>query len=560
MVLVLPRRAGAIERRQTLLESHATFAGADDEPVSADIDAAIDAAIAAALLLHRAGKMQQAELGYRQILHREPNHPVALNLLGTLQAECGRADIAIALIGKAIRLRPDVASFHTNLAVALSSLGRTEEAVASNRRALSLRPENPRAHSNLLVALHHLSGVDRTELFAELLCWGRQHADHLDEGVSRWINDPDPGRRIRVGYVSGELYRHPVGYFLAPVLRLHDASAFEIYCYSNGLRTDGLTEQLRASSDSWRVIADESDGDVADQIRNDRIDILVDLSWHLGNNRLLVFARKPAPVQVSWIAACNTTGMHAMDYLIADASVWPEDDHASTEEIVRLPNVYECYAPPEAFPEASALPARTNGYVTFGNFNRVPKMTPDVVRLWSDILRRVTNSRLVLKASGFADAGVQARFRQLFEQHGIASERLTFLGPSPHDILMRCYGGIDIALDPFPYSGCTTTAEALWMGVPVITLAGDRFVSRTSASFLSTAGHDSLVTANPEEYADVAVDLAGDLSRLDDLRQHLREDVQASPLGDAQQFTQHLESAYRQMWQQWCRARRVVGA
>jgi len=323
---------------------------------------------------------------------------------------------------------------------------------------------------------------------------------------------------------------------------------------------DDLTNRIRGAAHTWCSIVGMSDEGVAALVRDDAIDILVDLSGHLKGSRLLVFARKPAPVQVKWVGGqFNTTGIDAMDYFISDSVETPPGDDAwYTEEVVRLADGYVCYEPPDYAPMVSSLPALRRPYMTFGCFNNLPKVNRDVIALWSQLLDRVSGSRLILKSKQFNDAGVQARYRAMFAEHGIAPDRLDFLGHSPHAELLAKYNDIDIALDPFPYSGGLTTCEALWMGVPVVTMPGETFAGRHAASHLSNVGLTDWVVDTPERYVGLVERWCGDLVGLADLRDDLRPRVKSSPLCDARRFTRNLEAAYRRMWRKWCETNEVV--
>ena len=511
-------------------------------------------ALSHALRDQQAGRLVEAEEGYRQILRAYPNHPDALQLLGVLHSQRGRNDLAVAFIQKAIALKPAVSSFHVNLGSALLTQGRLEDAVASFRHALAIDPTDMRAHSNLLVPLHYIPGYSREALLAEARTWGERHAGSPAAPRHPHRNDARADRRLRIGYVAAEFFRHPVGYFLLPVLLEHDKGQVEIYCYGTGLRTDDLTTRLRAAADQWRNLEGVGD-EVAAMIDDDGIDILVDLSWHLGAHRLPLFARKPAPVQATWISCFDTSGVSSMDYIVADGVVAPErDDAFFVEQVVRLPDAYECYVPPDPMPDVAAAPALQRGHVTFGCFNRIAKVNTGVIAVWAEVLRRLPDARLSLRSGSLDDRSVRARYLSMFAAHGIRAERITLGGPASHAETLAAYHSIDIALDPFPYNGCTTTAEALWMGVLVVALRGDRFVGRASASFLTATGLGQLVAESEEEYVALAVALASDVSRLAELRAGLQQQVAQSALCDAPRFTRQPEAAYRAMWRGWCRA------
>jgi protein O-GlcNAc transferase len=514
-------------------------------------------ALASALEHQQAGRLQEAERIYRQVLSAEPSHPQALHLLGLLNYEAGKSAIAVAFISRAIAIEPRIPSFHHNLGAALQAQGRLDEALASYRQALAIRPDSPQAHSNLLTTLQFVPGP-RAALVAEARAWGARHAEPLTAGVRPHRNRADPERRLRIGYVSGELYRHPVGYFLESVLIAHERSRVEVFCYTNGQRTDDLTARLRGASDHWRSLVGIGDVAAAELIRADGIDILVDLSGHVGNHRLLVFARRAAPVQATWLGYSDTLGISTVDYIMADPIVCPEgDDEFYVERVVRLPSCFLCYRPPRPSPDVAELPALSRGYITLGCFNRISKITPEVAALWAEVLRKMPEARLCLKGSGLDEPMLRARYSHMFRDQGVVPNRLRLLGPSPHRQHLAAHSEIDLALDPFPYSGSTSTAEALWMGVPVVSLRGDRFVSRTSATILAAVGLPDLVAESPQGYVETVVALADDVRQLAQLRATLRQRVARSPLCDGPRFTSGLESAYREMWRAWCQAQRA---
>jgi predicted O-linked N-acetylglucosamine transferase (SPINDLY family) len=365
---------------------------------------------------------------------------------------------------------------------------------------------------------------------------------------------PDPVRRLRVGYVSADFVRHPVGYFIEAVLKAHDRAQVEIFCYSNAWRTDPLTQRLYAVADHWRTIAWKSDLDVANMIRSDEIDILVDLSGHTAGHRLQLFGHKPAPVQATWLGYFGTTGLAAIDYILVDEVISSRSDEDQfVETPVRLPHGYLCYAPREAVP-VRAAPAERLGFATFGCFNKLIKVTPAVITVWAEILRRIPTARLVLKDAALEDPDVRTRCLAKFVSEGVATHRLDLLGRSEHIAYLDAYNHIDIALDPFPFNGGTTTAEALWMGVPVVTLRGDHFVSRLGASLLTGLGARELIADSRQQYVEIATTLANDVPRLVALRAGLRDRLLTSSLCDGPGFTRGLEAAYRRLWQPWCAA------
>jgi predicted O-linked N-acetylglucosamine transferase (SPINDLY family) len=498
----------------------------------------------------------EAVLSFQRCIELEPESPKGHALLGGALLDLDRFDESVAALMRAVELGPDRAESHNSLAVALLMQARVEEAIHHFRLATELDPDSPHHHSGLMFASHYVPGVTCEALYAEAARWGERHAGGLNAAFPEPANSPDPERRLRVGYVSADFHLHPVGYLLETVLLNHDAGQHEIYCYSNGTRVDDLTGRLQARADHWRTLVGTTDDEAAELIRRDGIDLLIDLSGHTGGNRLLLAARKPAPVQAMWLGYFDTTGIPAIDYVLGDAQVCPPGaDRWYVESIARLPRCYVCYTPPANAPEVASLPADRHGVVTFGCFNNLPKVSAEVIEVWSEILHAVPGSRMVLKSNPLSEPSVQERYFGLFQAHGIPRERVTLLGKSPHLEYLAAFGEIDLALDPFPYSGGMTTLDGLWMGVPAVTLAGDRFVSRMSTSHLTAAGLDEYVASSREEYVEKAILCASDLSRLRALRAGLRDQVARSPLCDGTGFTRELEAAYRRMWRTWCWSR-----
>ncbi|TWA74577.1 putative O-linked N-acetylglucosamine transferase (SPINDLY family) [Azospirillum brasilense] len=535
-------------------------------------------------LFHQQRRPNEAVAAYRQAIALQPGFVEALNNLGSLFLDVGQTDAAIAAFTNAIQAAPANAESHGNLGYALdlqdrlgeaaaayrvalnfqpdfalgwSNLGNVlkgqghlDQAMAAYRSALTHRPDYPMAHSNVLMAQHYLPECGN----ADFLAAAREWAGPADGGhavVAPVVRDDGP-RPLRVGYVSSDFNSHPVGYFLESVLRAHDRKAVTAFGYANNVRTDDVTESLRAAADGWRPIVGLDDAAVADRIRRDGIDILVDLSGHTGNNRLTLFARRPAPVQASWLGYFGTTGLPAMDWVIADRHVLPPgEERFFTEKVWRLPDSYLCFTPPAEDVPVGPLPMLGGGPVTLGAFHNRAKITRPTVALWARVLTALPQARLLLKSREFADYGVRQALRDQFAAHGIAPNRLRMEGKTPRADYFRSHNGIDLALSPTPFGGGTTTAESLWMGVPVVTLRGDRWAGRIGVSFLETLGlADRLVADSPENYVAKTAALVGDPDSLAALRAGLRERVRQSPLCDAPAFARSLEEAYRSMWRE----------
>jgi len=490
---------------------------------------------------------------FRRALELEPGRPEAHNILGSALLDAGQLGAAKKELGEALRLRPAYPAAHDNLGRALRAQGRAAEAVGEFQSALAAAPL-PGTHSNLAYALNFVPGLSPAEIFAEHQRWASVYAAPVAGGHDLYAGSLEPERRLRIGYVSPDFVHHAVAYFFEPVLAAHDRARFEVFCYSNAPVSDAVTARLRKLSDQWRDIARLTDEQVAALVREDKIDLLVDLAGHTARHRLLVFARKPAPVQLTWLGYPNTTGQETIDYRITDAVCDPlgKTDPFYSEKLLRLPEGFSCYRPADEAPDVGPLPALKNGYITFGSFNHFAKINPPVLDLWAQLLARLPGSRLLLKARSLADPETAAYVKDVFARRGVAEDRVTLR----HDELsvadqLGLYRGVDLALDPFPYNGTTTTCEALWMGVPVVTLAGQTHVSRVSASLLTSLGRSEWITHSESEYLGKCVALAADLSALAQDRAGQRERMRRSPLCDATRFTVQLETALRECWRQW---------
>jgi protein O-GlcNAc transferase len=501
------------------------------------------------------GRVDQAIVHYERALALMPDLAEAHNNLGIALVTQGKIDQAIAHYERALALKPDYAEAHNNLGLALVAQGKIDQAIAHYERALALKPDYAEAHSNLLLTLNYASGKDSAAVYSAHVDFAKRWEAPLVTLIQAHVNDRSLERRLKVGYISSDFRKHSVSHFIEPVLENHNRDRFEIFCYSNNPREDELTKRLKSYVDHWRSIIGVSDELVAQQIRADQIDILIDLNGHTALNRLLVFARKPAPIQVTWLGYPNTTGLSTMDYRITDGFADPVGmtEHIHTEKLVRLPECFSCYKPPRDAPEVSALSAREKGYITFGSFNNLAKITPEVMAIWAKILLAIPGSHLTLKNSGLGVKAMQQTVQETFAELGIVLERLELLGSDRFQKAhLERYRNIDIGLDPFPYNGTTTNCEALWMGVPVVTLAGQTHAARVGVSEMSNLELTEFICYSPEEYIATALRLAADLERLSALRMELRSRMAVSPLTDAHRFTKNLEQAYLVMWQDWC--------
>ncbi|HYM09661.1 MAG TPA: tetratricopeptide repeat protein, partial [Bryobacterales bacterium] len=509
--------------------------------------------LAGALL--KAGETEEAAEACERALRLNPALAEAHHNLGLARIKQHRFVSAEACFRAALRLQPDHVKSQEGLAGSLLDQGLPEASAAAFREALRLSPGSAAAHSNLLFCLNHAAGEEPADLFAEHQRWAQQHAAPLAGLARSHANGPDPERPLRIGYVSPDFRLHPAAFFFGPILGSHDREQFTSYLYSSVLRPDALTERLRSLAGVWRDVSRESDQGLADLVRQDGIDILVDLAGHTGDNRLLAFARKPAPVQVTYLGYPNTTGLAAIAYRITDAWADPpgQTEQWHTEELVRLPSGFLCYESPADAPPVAPPPLSAGGGFTFGSFNRLAKIGPEVVAAWSSILRRVPGSRLVLKTKACGEEATRRRVLAMFAGHGIAASRVELWGSMARVTQhLDAYGQIDLALDTFPYNGTTTTCEALWMGVPVVALAGRTHASRVSFSLLSRLGLGEFVAGSIEGYIELAARLSQDGERLRELRAGLRDRMARSPLSDARTLTRELEDAYRAMWRRWC--------
>jgi predicted O-linked N-acetylglucosamine transferase (SPINDLY family) len=494
------------------------------------------------------GRLNEAIASCRRAAALDPEDSEVHYNLGNALQKLGLPGEAIACYQQVLQLRPEYPEAWNNLGSAWKDLGDVEPALACYRQALELRSDYPRAHSNFLYTLHYRTGITPTELLREHLTYQDRHGQSLCNVAAP--SEPFPGGRpLRVGFVSPDLGTHPVGYFLVGVLEHVDRGRLQTVCYSDRRQQDEMTLRLKSAATDWRDTAGLPDERLTDLIREDRIDILFDLAGHSGYNRLPVFARKPAPIQMTWIGYEGTTGLDAIDYLLADRHVVPEGSECfHREQVLRMPDGYLCYEPPTAAPPVGPLPALCAGTVTFGSFNNLAKITHEVVSVWSDVLRTVPNSRLLMKYRGLADASARHRYLDVFAARGIGPERLEFHPYSSFADYLATYGQVDLVLDSFPFSGSTVTCEALWMGVPVVTCPGETFGSRHSLSHLSNIGLQETIARNYEEYVDLAVGLAGDLPRLAALRSGLREKMAASPLCDGKRFADNWTALLYDAW------------
>ena len=546
--------------------------------------------LAATLMLQ--DKLDEAETQFRQAISLEPRFADAYSNLGTVLMKKGEPDAAIESYREAIRRNPHHGEAMGNLGNALSEKGEYDEAVGLYEQAIAVDPGNFQARYNLGNTLvEHLRFNDAESLFRQVLAHQPDHTsarknlmftmcynpERTPEQIGNehktwgeWLlstlpsappkphaNNPDPDRPLRIGYLSPDFRAHAVACFVGPVLASHHREQVEVTCYASVAQPDDTTARLKKSAHHWVDVFDMDDDQLARKIRADQIDILIDVAGHTVGSRLPVMAQKPAPVQVTWLGYPATTGLAMVDYRLTDRFTDPgEGNRWCVEELVRLGGGFSCFETPERLPDVESLPAKTNGYITFGSLMNTVKINPGVIDLWARVLKSVPGSRLLISRKNLAAKSMQERFYQLFESAGIDRGRVTCEGArnASGDQFLSAYNRMDISLDTFPYAGHTTTCEAILMGVPVVTLAGEGFVERAGVSVLSLAGQTEWIAENEDEYVQKAVALAGDVEALAKLRSGLRAQVVASELCDAEGFCTHMETAYRAMWQRWCAA------
>lgn len=539
-------------------------------------------------LLFKQNKIEQALNYYNKALSLKNDFVDVYNNLGMLFEEQNRFQDALIHYQRAIELNPDLAETYTNiahllyhdnqyftainylhhslklkshsittynlLAEVLCIIGSVSESLEYIRKSLLLKTNQPKIHNNLIFVLNSSIEQNRATLFAELQRFNEQHAKPLVIHIKSHNNLPNPNKKLKIGYVSSDFRRHSVAYFAESILKNHDHTQFEVFCYHNHETSDDFTRRFQSYADHWCDCNSLSDEELAEQIRQDGIDILIDLNGHTAGNRLLVFARKPAPIQATYVGFPNSTGLTTIDYHITDSYFDPigigEQYHS--EQLLRMSNSYHCYTPNEDSPEFVELPAINNGYVTFCSFNKFEKISPVNIKLWIQLLKMIPTAKFMVKNHALENLELQEKFLQSFTQQGIEAHRL-ILGSEPNTLAtLHAYNQADITLDTYPYNGCTTTCQSLWMGVPVVSLVGETHVARAGLSLLTAADFPEFIAYNEQQYIDIAVNLANNVERLQHIRQTMREKLRTSPLMDHQGFTEELENHYHQIWQRWC--------
>jgi protein O-GlcNAc transferase len=502
------------------------------------------------LLLRELGRPEESVVAYNKALAIDPGFADAWSGLGNAHHDCDRLDDALAAYRKALDIRPNHSDAMNNMGNVLLVLGRTEEALRYYDEAISIRPDS-NLGSNKIFALLMDERQDAPAILAACRDWDARYAAGLGRNVRVHENDRSADRRLRIGYISADFRRHVVGWNLAPLLTNHDKSQVEVFCYSAFHQRDVLTERFMACADAWRDIVGIGNEQAAQMIREDRIDILVDLAVHSSGNRLLLFARKPAPVQVTYLGYCGTTGLGAMGYRLSDIFIDPPGSDVScySERTIVLPRTYWCYEPAGPYPEVGPLPARTAGHITFGSMNNSAKASHAARELWAKVLLAVPGSHLLIHSH---PGSHQESVLRQFVEAGVAADRIELVARQSWADYIQTYNRIDIALDSLPYNGGITSFDTLIMGVPVVTLRGRTSVGRAGCSILNNIGLKDLIATSAAEYVRIATKLAGDLPRLAELRAGMRKRMEGSPLRDAEGFARDVEAAYRRMWRQWC--------
>jgi predicted O-linked N-acetylglucosamine transferase (SPINDLY family) len=513
-----------------------------------------EAHVALSNILIDRGDEEGAEAALRAALNARPDYVGALYNQARMLRGAHRLSEAEVVLRGTLAIEPQYLPALELLANVLRSQSRIGEALDCYATARRLAPGKIDIRSAELFTLNFVEDISPEALFARHKAFGEQLERAVPRKFLAFPNAKDPERRLRVGYLSGDFWRHPVALFAIPVI---ERSTEEVFCYSTGGTPDEVTQTLREAADVFHDVHAMSDDELADAIHRDRVDILVDLSGHTGEFRLGVLARQPAPVQATWLGYLNTTGLSRVHYRICDAfsDPAPVADELHTETLVRLPHSQWCYRPFIPDVPTRGLPSKQNGFVTFGSFNQIAKVSSGIRRLWAEILKRLPDSRLLV--AGVSDGPARDGLLADLEAVGVSPARIATV---PHAVLaefLHSIGGVDIALDTTPYSGGTTTCDALWMGVPVVALHGTRSISRSAASILSSVGLGEWIAATPEEYVRRAVEFAGDIPRLDELRGTLREKMRSSPIMDETAFVRGLENAYRMMWRTWCEGRHL---
>lgn len=537
---------GALQLRQgRLAEAEKSFR----RVLELDLDNK-EALLNLAELHERQGRYVDAAAAYEAVLRQEPENADAHFGLGGIAKGRDDPDAAVEHYRKAIAIRPRFANAHANLGLAMRDRGEQDEAIEALCKGLEIDRSLSKIHSMLLLTLYLRFGTTPAQLEREKISWDRIHAAPLAANAPH-ANDRTPERRLRIGYVSGDFREHPVARFTMPLLEEHDRRSYEVVCFSSVRRQDSQTATIMEVADEWHDIAHADDVMLAELVRSAKIDVLVDLGMHTINNHLLAFARRPAPVQISYLAYCDGPGLSAMDYRITDKFIDAPGQvgYVGHETPLALNGCYWCYPTPAAAPDVSPLPAERNGHVTYGSLSMFAKVTSPTLDAWAEVLKRKPGSRLILYAP---PGSSRERIQSHFHRHGVDGGRIDFTSRVDLVEYFRLYGSVDVSLDTFPCAGGTTTCDALWMGTPVVSLAGDLPTSRAGLSILSHMGLHGYIARTTNEYVACALAAAADLPQLALLRSGMRERMQSSGVMDVRAFVQDMENAYRAAWRAWC--------
>ena len=546
-VIEQAKKRGVVGEKLNTLESQLT---SETQTQNASFEILSQQQLNSLLEYYQDGQHGDAEKLAQSLTERFPNHQFAWKALGAILKQTGRISESLVASQKSVQLMPQDSEAHSNLGNTLGDLGRLDEAEASYRQAIALTPDHADAHSNLLF-FQSSCAFDSALHLKEALNYTNAISKKISSRFAEWSCVKKP-QRLRIGFVSGDFKNHPVGYFLEGLLTQLNPSSVELFAYPTHFIEDELTTRIKPCFASWTPLFNKGDKEAARLIHNDGIHILIDLSGHTANNRLPIFAWKPAPIQISWLGYWATTGVPEIDYVLGDPHVTPprDDDHF-TEKVWRLPETRWCFTPPDVDVEVSAPPALKQDYVTFGCFSNLTKINDKVVELWAKVLDAIPDSRLLLKAKQLRDQLVRESIIQRFAAQGINGKRISLEESEDRQKYFAAYNRIDITLDPFPFTGGTVSVESLWMGVPLITLAGDSLISRQGVGVLINAGLPDWVAGDEESYLAKAIIFASDLDKLARLRANLRSQALASPLFDAQRFAQNFENALFEMWNQY---------
>ena len=505
-------------------------------------------------LYWRQGRFSDALSMARRAVALDSKSAIAHNSLGLVLMALGNLDEAIDVYRQALALNPEFSDAYNNLAVILQQQGKRLDALAHFQKALAIRQNHSEAYSGQLQVLNFIEQAHTLESVALARGWEKSCVSANQRKLARdriFRRDSRGARRLKIGYVSPDFRRHAVAYFIEPVFASHDKNRFEVFCYYNHHQRDAITDRLIEYSDHWINCFGVPDQNLVERICADEIDILIDLAGHTEGNRLRTFAMRPAPIQITYLGYPGTSGLTSMDYRLTDSLANPSgSDLYYTERLLRMPDSLWCYRPSDEMPNVNALPAQENGHITFGSLNNSNKIDSACVKLWARLLLEMPHARLLMVT--VPEGGRRQEIIEEFNNHRVGVERLEFHGKLATDEFLRMFHRVDVALDPVFVNGATTTCESLWMGVPTLSLVGNRFLSRAGLSILSAAGVKEFAANNEEDFLRIAKELTGDFSRLANLRAGLRGKVARSPLTDAARFTKNLERQYLQVWDQWC--------